>query len=75
MRKKPSGVRSPVMNGRSRSSASEEVLDPRRPCGCHDSLRYALLTVVVGFALWSVLHYMLAARTLRAALLVERSKD
>ena len=30
-----------------------------------ESLRYALLAVVVGFALWSVVHYALAARTLR----------
>lgn len=29
-----------------------------------ESLRYALLTTVVAFALWSVLHYTLAARTL-----------
>lgn len=30
-----------------------------------ESLRYALLITVVTFALWSVLHYALAARTLR----------
>ncbi|MCP5041683.1 MAG: MFS transporter [bacterium] len=31
----------------------------------NESLRYALLATVVVFAAWSVLHYMLAARTLR----------
>ena len=33
-----------------------------------ESLRYALLGTIVTFAAWSVLHYMLAARTLRADL-------
>ena len=33
-----------------------------------ESLRYALLITVVGFAAWSVIHYVLAARTLRADL-------
>jgi MFS family permease len=33
-----------------------------------ESLRYALLTTVVGFAAWSVIHYLLAARSLRADL-------
>ncbi|MBW2390407.1 MAG: MFS transporter, partial [Deltaproteobacteria bacterium] len=33
-----------------------------------ESLRYALLIVVVSFAAWSVLHYGLAARSLRADL-------
>ena len=36
-----------------------------------ESLRYALLITIVSFALWSVLHYTLAARTLRADLLVK----
>ena len=31
----------------------------------NESLRYALLITVVGFAIWSVFHYTLAARTLR----------
>jgi MFS family permease len=31
----------------------------------HESLRYALLGTIVSFAAWSVLHYVLAARTLR----------
>jgi MFS family permease len=31
----------------------------------NESLRYALLITVAGFAAWSVLHYALAARTLR----------
>jgi hypothetical protein len=30
-----------------------------------DSLRYAMLFIVVGMAFWSVVHYGLAARTLR----------
>ncbi len=34
----------------------------------HESLRYALLTTIVTFAAWSVVHYALAARTLRADL-------
>ncbi|MFP6656044.1 MAG: MFS transporter, partial [Myxococcota bacterium] len=33
-----------------------------------DSLRYALLTIVVAFAGWSVIHYLFAARSLRADL-------
>lgn len=37
-----------------------------------ESLRYALLITVVGFAMWSVLHYTLAARTLAEDL---RAKD
>jgi MFS family permease len=37
----------------------------------HESLRYALLITIVSFAIWSVLHYTLAARTLRADLQVK----
>ena len=37
-----------------------------------ESLRYAMLSVVVVFAAWSVIHYLLAARTLRADL---KAKD
>jgi MFS family permease len=33
-----------------------------------ESLRYAMLSVVVVFAVWSVIHYLLAARTLSADL-------
>ncbi len=33
-----------------------------------ESLRYALLATVVTFSLWSMVHYALAARTLRADL-------
>ena len=33
-----------------------------------ESLRYALLTIVVAFALWSVIHYLFAAKSLRADL-------
>lgn len=40
-----------------------------------ESLRYALLIVVVGFAAWSVLHYTIAARTLRADLQIENGQD
>lgn len=36
-----------------------------------DSLRYALLFTVVSCAAWSVVHYALAARTLRADLLIK----
>ena len=36
-----------------------------------ESLRYALLFTIVSFAIWSVLHYILAARTLREDLLVK----
>jgi MFS family permease len=36
-----------------------------------ESLRYALLFVVVGFAIWSVLHYALAARSIREDLLAK----
>jgi predicted MFS family arabinose efflux permease len=39
-----------------------------------ESLRYALLGIVVAFAAWSVTHYALAARTLRADLLA-REQD
>jgi MFS family permease len=35
-----------------------------------ESLRYALLIVVSGFAAWSVIHYALAARTLRQDLVI-----
>ncbi len=35
------------------------------PAFGNESLRYALLVTIVGFAAWSVLHYLLAARTLR----------
>jgi MFS family permease len=38
-----------------------------------ESLRYALLIVVLGFASWSVLHYTLAARTLSADLLAKEA--
>jgi MFS family permease len=34
----------------------------------NESLRYALLITVVGFALWSMIHYAMASRTLRADL-------
>jgi MFS family permease len=37
----------------------------------NESLRYALLFTIVSFAIWSVLHYTLAARTLREDLLVK----
>lgn len=37
-----------------------------------ESLRYALLITVAGFAAWSVLHYVLAARTLREDLAAQR---
>ena len=37
----------------------------------HESLRYALLITIVSFASWSVLHYTLAARTLRADLQIK----
>jgi membrane protein implicated in regulation of membrane protease activity len=37
----------------------------------NESLRYALLMTIVSFAIWSVIHYMLAARTLRDDLLVK----
>jgi len=37
----------------------------------NESLRYALLITIVSFAAWSVLHYTLAARTLREDLLVK----
>ncbi len=37
----------------------------------NESLRYALLTIIVSFAAWSVLHYVLAARTLRADLRIK----
>jgi MFS family permease len=36
-----------------------------------ESLRYALLITIVSFAIWSVFHYMIAARTLREDLLVK----
>jgi len=36
-----------------------------------ESLRYALLITIVSFAIWSVSHYMIAARTLREDLLVK----
>jgi MFS family permease len=39
--------------------------DLLRPSLGDDSLRYALLIIVVGCAVWSVAHYLLAARTLR----------
>ena len=41
------------------------VSDLLAPSFGRDALRYALLFVVVGFASWSILHYALAARTLR----------
>ena len=37
----------------------------------HESLRYALLITIVSFASWSILHYTLAARTLRADLQIK----
>jgi MFS family permease len=40
-----------------------------------ESVRYALLSVVVAGAGWSTLHYALAARTLRADLAISRSAD
>ena len=36
-----------------------------------ESLRYSLLGIIVSFAAWSVLHYLLAARTLREDLLAK----
>jgi MFS family permease len=36
-----------------------------------ESLRYALLIVIVGFASWSILHYVIAARTLREDLRID----
>jgi MFS family permease len=43
------------------------VSDQLKPAlGPVDSLRYSLLFVVCGTALWSALHYLLAARTLQA---------
>ena len=42
--------------------------DLMAPTFGNESLRYALLTTVVGFAAWSVVHYLLAARSLRADL-------
>ena len=39
-----------------------------------ESLRYALLFIVVGFALWSVVHYALAARTLREDLKAQHAE-
>ena len=38
-----------------------------------ESLRYALLIIVLGFAAWSVVHYTLAARTLAADLLAKEA--
>ena len=34
-----------------------------------ESLRYSLLIIVVSFSAWSIVHYALAARTLREDLL------
>jgi MFS family permease len=40
-----------------------------------ESLRYALLVVVVSFALWSIVHYALAARSLREDLQAVQSES
>ncbi len=42
--------------------------DALAPTYAHESVRYALLAVVVAGAAWSTVHYALAARTLRADL-------
>jgi len=42
--------------------ALSDMLEPRYAT---ESLRYALLIIVLAGAAWSVLHYLLAARTLR----------
>lgn len=42
--------------------------DLLEPTFGNESLRYALLTTVVAFAVWSVIHYLFAARSLRADL-------
>jgi MFS family permease len=51
------------------------VSDLLKPSLGVESVRYALLGVVVVGAGWSTLHYALAARTLRADLEVSRSPD
>jgi MFS family permease len=48
------------------------VSDLLEPSFGIEALRYSLLLIVVGFSAWSILHYGLAARTLRADL---RLKD
>ena len=49
------------------------VSDLLQPSFGTESLRYALLIVVLAFASWSVLHYTLAARTLSADLLAKEA--
>ncbi|MCP3984506.1 MAG: MFS transporter [bacterium] len=49
-----------------------DLLEPRFGI---ESIRWALLGVVVTCASWSVLHYMLAARTLRSDLLLKNSES
>ena len=51
------------------------VSDLLKPEQGVESVRYALLIVVVAGAAWSTLHYALAARTLRADLDLSRSPD
>lgn len=48
--------------------ALSDMLEPRHAT---ESLRYALLIIVVAGAAWSVLHYLLAARTLREDLVAK----
>ena len=44
------------------------VSDLLAPTFADESLRYALLIIAVTFASWSILHYVLAARTLEVDL-------